>query len=208
MLPQILACDVDPFDSNTSETNLIEYGNSSSLGITGSKARSAKAPCPISLLPGPFEGFASPTLYPGKLYWCIYLFSVSESSPSNSWASFFVPNVQIVKTWVWPLVNNPLPWTRGNTPTSADNGLTSSILLPSGLLCSVKIIFLTQAFSKSCTAAPMSKAFSVSASAPYISIARFFIPSATLSTLLFLISLSVFWTASYIAVSNFSQTAL
>ena len=68
VLPQILACDVEPFDSRTSETHLIVYGNSSSDGITGSSALSAKAPCPISLRPGPFDGFASPTLYPGKLY--------------------------------------------------------------------------------------------------------------------------------------------
>ena len=43
------------------------YGNSSFEGITGSKALSAKAPWPISLLPGPLDGLASPTLYGGKL---------------------------------------------------------------------------------------------------------------------------------------------
>lgn len=68
MLPQILACDVEPFEDNTSDTTLIVYGNSSSDGITGTNALSAKAPCPISLLPGPREGLASPTLYEGKLY--------------------------------------------------------------------------------------------------------------------------------------------
>ena len=46
----------------TSETTLIAYGNSSSLGITGTNAFSANAPCPISLLPGPLDGLASPTL--------------------------------------------------------------------------------------------------------------------------------------------------
>ena len=53
MLPHILPCDVDPFEDNTSETTLIVYGNSSSLGITGTNALSASAPWPISLLPGP-----------------------------------------------------------------------------------------------------------------------------------------------------------
>ena len=67
VLPQILACDVEPFEDNTSDTTLIEYGNSSSEGITGTKAFSANAPCPISLLPGPRDGLASPTLYDGKL---------------------------------------------------------------------------------------------------------------------------------------------
>ena len=40
---------------------------SSCDGITGTKALSASAPCPTSLLPGPRDVFASPTLYPGKL---------------------------------------------------------------------------------------------------------------------------------------------
>ena len=67
VLPQILPCDVEPFEDNTSETTLIVYGNSSCEGITGTKALSASAPCPTSLLPGPLEGLASPTLYGGKL---------------------------------------------------------------------------------------------------------------------------------------------
>ena len=61
VLPQILACDVDPFEDNTSDTTLIAYGNSSLEGKTGTNAFSAKAPCPISLLPGPLDGLASPT---------------------------------------------------------------------------------------------------------------------------------------------------
>ena len=62
------AIDVEPFDSNVSDTALIEYGNSSSEGSTGISALSANAPCPISLLPGPLETFVSPTEYAGKLY--------------------------------------------------------------------------------------------------------------------------------------------
>ena len=61
MLPHILACDVEPFDDNTSDTTLIAYGNSSFDGSTGTNAFSANAPCPISLLPGPLDGLASPT---------------------------------------------------------------------------------------------------------------------------------------------------
>ncbi len=64
----ILPCDVEPFELKISDTTLMLYGNSSTLGKTGTNAFSANAPCPISLLPGPREAFASPTLYPGKLY--------------------------------------------------------------------------------------------------------------------------------------------
>ena len=38
------AIDVEPFDSNVSETVLIAYGNSSTEGRTGISALSAKAP--------------------------------------------------------------------------------------------------------------------------------------------------------------------
>ena len=58
---QMLACDVEPLDSNVSETVRIAYGNSSSFGNTGINARSANAPCPISRLPGPLDGLVSPT---------------------------------------------------------------------------------------------------------------------------------------------------
>jgi len=64
---QIDACEVEPLDSNVSDTVLIAYGNSSGDGSTGTRAFSAKEPCPISLLPGPLEGFVSPTEYDGKL---------------------------------------------------------------------------------------------------------------------------------------------
>ena len=44
VLPQILACDVEPFEDNISDTTRIAYGNSSSDGNTGTNAFSAKAP--------------------------------------------------------------------------------------------------------------------------------------------------------------------
>ena len=49
-------------DSNVSDTVRIAYGNSSSLGSTGTSALSASAPCPISRRPGPLDGFVSPTM--------------------------------------------------------------------------------------------------------------------------------------------------
>ena len=42
--PQIEPCEVEPLEDNTSETSLNAYGNSSTDGITGSRARSARAP--------------------------------------------------------------------------------------------------------------------------------------------------------------------
>ena len=41
---QILAWEVEPLDSKVSDTVRIAYGNSSSLGSTGTRARSARAP--------------------------------------------------------------------------------------------------------------------------------------------------------------------
>ena len=58
---QVDAIEVDPLDSNVSDTARIAYGNSASLGSTGTSALSARAPCPISRRPGP------PTEYDGKL---------------------------------------------------------------------------------------------------------------------------------------------
>ena len=58
---QILACEVEPLDSKVSDTVRIAYGNSSVVGSTGTSARSASAPWPISRRPGPLEGFVSPT---------------------------------------------------------------------------------------------------------------------------------------------------
>ena len=42
--PQIEPCDVEPFEERTSDTTLIAYGNSSTLGRTGTSAFSASAP--------------------------------------------------------------------------------------------------------------------------------------------------------------------
>lgn len=40
--------EVEPFDPRASETWRMAYGNSSRLGSTGTSARSARKPCPIS----------------------------------------------------------------------------------------------------------------------------------------------------------------
>jgi hypothetical protein len=65
--PQIDAIELEPLQVVISLTTLITYGNSSSLGSTGNNALSAKAPCPISLLPTHLNGFTSPTENGGKL---------------------------------------------------------------------------------------------------------------------------------------------
>ena len=59
--PQTDPCEVEPLEESTSDTRRKEYGNSSTLGMTGSSARSASAPCPISRRPGPLDGRVSPT---------------------------------------------------------------------------------------------------------------------------------------------------
>src|SRR5262249_56105751 len=46
--PQTEAIDVDPFDASTSETTRNVYGHSCASGTTGTNARSASAPWPIS----------------------------------------------------------------------------------------------------------------------------------------------------------------
>ena len=48
-----LAIEVDPLDDNTSDTARIVYGKVSSPGSTGSNARCASAPWPISRRLGP-----------------------------------------------------------------------------------------------------------------------------------------------------------
>ena len=64
---QTEAIEEEPFDSRMSETILIVYGKSSSVGICVFNALSARFPCPISLLPVPRIGRTSPTLKGGKL---------------------------------------------------------------------------------------------------------------------------------------------
>ena len=58
---QILACEVEPLDSKVSDTVRIAYGNSSSLGRTGTSALCQCSVTDFSRLPGPLEGFVSPT---------------------------------------------------------------------------------------------------------------------------------------------------
>jgi hypothetical protein len=65
--PQTDAIELDPLQVVTSETVRIIYGNSSSLGSTGSSALSASRPCPTSLRPTPRIMRTSPTEYGGKL---------------------------------------------------------------------------------------------------------------------------------------------
>src|SRR5258706_1192625 len=65
--PQTVAIEEEPLDSRMSLTRRIAYGNSVSGGSRLVKARSARAPWPISLRPGPRFGFTSPTLKDGKL---------------------------------------------------------------------------------------------------------------------------------------------
>ena len=62
-----LAMDVEPFDSSTSLTRRSAYGKSFSSGITGTSARSASAPCPISRRFGPRMNPVSPVENGGKL---------------------------------------------------------------------------------------------------------------------------------------------
>ena len=59
--------DVEPLEPSASETCRIAYGNSSRLGSTGTSARSASAPWPISRRFGEPTRPVSPVLYGGKL---------------------------------------------------------------------------------------------------------------------------------------------
>ena len=65
--PQTEAIDEDPLDSSVSLTIRMVYGNSSFVGRTGNRARSASAPCPISRRPAPRITRTSPTENGGKL---------------------------------------------------------------------------------------------------------------------------------------------
>ena len=59
--------DVEPLELSASDTCRIAYGNSSWLGSTGTNARSASAPCPISRRLGEPTRPVSPVEYGGKL---------------------------------------------------------------------------------------------------------------------------------------------
>src|ERR687894_2960161 len=73
--PQTEAIDDDPFDSKMSETTRIVYGKSSTDGTTGTRARSASAPWPMSRRLGPPRRPASPTENGGEVLWCqLYFF--------------------------------------------------------------------------------------------------------------------------------------
>ncbi len=60
--PHVEAIEVEPLDVTHSDTRRMTYGNSSSEGSTGSRARSARWPWPISRRPGPRIGLFSPVL--------------------------------------------------------------------------------------------------------------------------------------------------
>ena len=64
---QIAAIEEEPLLSSVSETIRMVYGKLSCSGSTAESARSARAPCPISLRPGPRRGLTSPTEKGGKL---------------------------------------------------------------------------------------------------------------------------------------------
>lgn len=59
--------DVEPLEPRASDTWRIAYGNSSRVGSTGTMARSASAPWPISRRFGEPTRPVSPTEYGGKL---------------------------------------------------------------------------------------------------------------------------------------------
>ena len=65
--PQVEAIDVEPFEVTHSLTRRMTYGNSSWLGRTGTSARSARWPWPMSRRLGPRIVLFSPVLYGGKL---------------------------------------------------------------------------------------------------------------------------------------------
>ena len=65
--PHTEAIDEEPFDSRMSDTTRIVYGKSSIDGTTGTRARSASAPWPMSRRFGPRMKPASPTENGGKL---------------------------------------------------------------------------------------------------------------------------------------------
>src|ERR1041385_3041357 len=67
--PQTEAIDDDPFDSRTSDTMRMVYGNSSNAGSTPWSARSARLPWPISRRDVPRIGRTSPVENGGEMEW-------------------------------------------------------------------------------------------------------------------------------------------
>src|ERR687896_2487961 len=67
--PHTEAIDEEPLDSRMSDTTRIVYGNSSVPGRTGTSARSASAPWPMSRRLGPRMKPASPTENGGEVLW-------------------------------------------------------------------------------------------------------------------------------------------
>src|ERR687883_978576 len=81
--PHTDAIDDDPFDSRMSDTTRIVYGKSSCDGTTGTSARSASAPWPMSRRLGPRMKPASPTENGGELLWGEERLLVSRPSVSR-----------------------------------------------------------------------------------------------------------------------------
>ncbi len=65
--PHTDAIDVEPLEASTSDTVRMVYGNSSSDGTNGNRARSARRPWPISRRFGPRMNPVSPVENGGKL---------------------------------------------------------------------------------------------------------------------------------------------
>src|SRR4030081_1771787 len=61
--------EVDPLELSASETWRMAYGNSSRFGSTGTSARSARAPWPISRRFGEPTRPVSPVEYGGEFLW-------------------------------------------------------------------------------------------------------------------------------------------
>src|ERR687883_1585144 len=81
--PHTDAIDDEPFDSRMSETTRIVYGKSSCDGTSGTSARSASAPWPMSRRLGPRMKPASPTENGGELLWGEERLLVSRPSVSR-----------------------------------------------------------------------------------------------------------------------------
>src|ERR671932_2857662 len=90
--PHTEAIDDDPFDSRMSDTTRIVYGKSSTDGTTGTSARSASAPWPMSRRLGPRMKPASPTENGGRLEGGEEYLFVSRPSGSGRLSSLCRPH--------------------------------------------------------------------------------------------------------------------